>query len=58
MSDASLETVYERIAETVDAVGEERQALFLAKLALLLAEALGEPERALALVGEAARDLD
>jgi hypothetical protein len=58
MTKPTLETVYERLAETIDRVGEADTPLFLAKAALLLAEALGDPERALALIEAASRDLD
>lgn len=58
MSVSTLETVYERIAETIDTVGPEKETLFLAKLALLLAEAQDDKDTVLALIGEAAKDLD
>lgn len=57
MSAASLETVYEHLAETVDTVEEGKQALFLAKLSLLLANALADPEQVLGMINEAALDL-
>lgn len=58
MSVSNLETVYDRLAETIDAVGREKEALFLAKLVLLLAQAQDDADKVLALIGEAARDLD
>lgn len=58
MNTISLETVYEHLAGTIDAVGGDKEALFLAKLALLMADALGDPARALELIDAAARDLD
>lgn len=58
MSVTTLETVYERLAEAIDATGPEKETLLLAKLALLLAEALGDPDRVVGLIEDAARDLD
>lgn len=58
MSVTTLETVYERLAEAIDAAGPEKETLLLAKLALLLAEALGDPDRVVGLIEDAARDLD
>ena len=55
---ATIEDVYEDLAVLLDRVGEERAALFLAKAALALAQALDDPERARELVALAARDLD
>lgn len=56
---AALETVWERLAEGVTASGgSEREALFLAKLALLMAREIGDLERVVALIAEAGRDLD
>jgi hypothetical protein len=37
-----LERVYERLAEAIDRAGPAGEALFLAKLVLLLAERLGD----------------
>lgn len=37
-----LEKVYDLLAEALDKVGEENQALFLAKLALTLAHKAGD----------------
>ena len=58
MSTATLETVYERLAETVDAVGPEKETVFLAKLVLLLAEKQDDPEMVLGLIDGAVKDLD
>ena len=54
---ATLEDVYEALAQALDRVGEERAAVFLAKVALALAEALDDPDRARDLVALAERDL-
>ena len=39
---AQLETVYDTLAEAIDQAGAERRDLFLVKLALLQAQALGD----------------
>jgi hypothetical protein len=38
---AGLETVYDALAQAIDAAGQEKAQLFLVKLALLNANALG-----------------
>ncbi|MFO1325760.1 MAG: DUF2783 domain-containing protein [Rubrivivax sp.] len=38
-----LEAVYDALAESIDAAGPEKSELFLVKLALLNAQALGDP---------------
>ena len=52
-----LEEVWERLAEAIDRAGPEREALFLSKLAVLLADALGDRERVERLIGAALEDL-
>jgi hypothetical protein len=54
---AGLEAVYDRLAEAIDAAGESRRTLFLVKLALLNAQALGDPELFARHVDEALQDL-
>lgn len=54
----TIEDFYAALAEAIDAAGPTREALFLSKLGLLLAHALGDPGKAVALVSEAALDLD
>jgi hypothetical protein len=39
---SGLEAVYDRLAQAIDAAGEEKAPLFLVKLALLNAQALGD----------------
>ena len=39
---AGLETVYDRLAEAIDTAGPAKSELFLVKLALLSAKALGD----------------
>ena len=41
---AGLEQVYDRLANAIDQAGPEKSELFLVKLALLNAKALGQPE--------------
>lgn len=58
MTPAQVETIYEALAQQIDAVGPRQAPLYLAKLALLLAERLGEPQLALDAIASAARHLD
>ena len=41
---AGLEQVYDRLATAIDQAGPEKSELFLVKLSLLNAKALGQPE--------------
>ena len=52
-----LEAVYAALAEGIDAHGPEHSEMFLAKAALLLAEALGDEDRALRAIGDAQRNM-
>lgn len=52
-----LETVYDLLATAIDKVGAEKTELFLVKLALLNANALGDPEQFRAHLTAAAADL-
>lgn len=45
LSIPGLETVYDALATAIDAAGPEKAELFLVKLALLNANALGDPQR-------------
>lgn len=40
---AGLETVYDQLATAIDQAGQDKAELFLVKLALLNANALGDP---------------
>ncbi|MDZ5460962.1 hypothetical protein [Azohydromonas lata] len=51
-----LETVYDRLATAIDAAGDKSE-LFLVKLALLNANALGNPDAFIQQVDAALRDL-
>jgi hypothetical protein len=53
-----LEAVWEQLAEAVDRAGPEREALFLSKLAVLLADALGDRARVERLIQAALEDLE
>lgn len=52
-----LETVYDRLAQAIDMAGDGKAALFLVKLALLNAQALGDAERVHAHIEAALQDL-
>ena len=53
-----LEAVWERLAEALDRAGPEREALFLSKLAVLLADTLGDRARVERLIEAALEDLE
>lgn len=55
---ADLEDVYDALAQAIDRAGEARSELFLVKLALLQAQALGDAERVLRSIEVALADLD
>ncbi len=57
LSQADLEATYDRLAEAIDAAGEGRTELVLVKLALLLAQELGDADCVAALIAEAQADL-
>ncbi|CUH64318.1 hypothetical protein TG4357_01208 [Thalassovita gelatinovora] len=57
MTPVDVETVYEALAEQLDAVGDKTD-LFLAKLALLLAHDIGDAARVCTRIAEAAQNLD
>ena len=52
-----LEKIYDLLAEAIDAVPADKTELLLVKLALLLAQDLGDRERFAALTVVAKRDL-
>ena len=52
-----LEAVYAALAEGIDAHGPEHSEMFLAKAVLLLAEALGDEDRALRAIADAQRNM-
>jgi hypothetical protein len=52
-----LETVYDALASAIDQAGRDKAELFLVKLALLNANALGNPEIFNAHIQSALRDL-
>lgn len=53
-----LEEIYDRLANAIDAVGPEKESLFLAKLCLTLARHVGERETVERAIEIAATDLD
>jgi hypothetical protein len=54
---AGLENVYDALAQAIDLAGSEKSELFLVKLALLNAQALGDPAVFKANIEAALRDL-
>jgi hypothetical protein len=54
---AGLEQVYDRLAKAIDEAGPEKSELFLVKLALLNAKAMGRPNLFEAQVEAALKDL-
>lgn len=58
MTQAELETVYEALAEAIDRAGAEKSELLLAKVALLLAQELGDAPAVLASIAQAGRHLE
>ena len=52
-----LEAVYAALAEGIDAHGPEHSEMFLAKAALVMAEALGDEDRALRAIADAQRNM-
>jgi len=54
---AGLEDVYDALASAIDQAGEGKSELFLVKLALLNANALGDPQRMRAHIDAALQDL-
>jgi len=54
---AGLEQVYDRLATAIDEAGPEKSELFLVKLALLNAKAIGRPDLFEAHVEAALKDL-
>jgi hypothetical protein len=58
MTRADLEKVYEALVIKIDEVGAEKSEMFLAKLALLLAQQSGDVNAFLACVDSAAESMD
>ena len=54
---SDLEALYESLALAIDAVGEEKESLFLSKLCLLLFEATGDRKIAETAISAALADL-
>lgn len=54
---ADLETVYDRLAQAIDQAGRDRAELFLVKLALLHARALGSADAFCRQIDAALQDL-
>ena len=58
MPEKTLEDVYAALAEGIDAAGPDKEAMFLSKVALLLANEISDPERALQLIADAQLNMD
>jgi len=58
MSPAELEQAYELLAQALDRVPEDKERLFLSKLALVLADACGDLEALRRAIDTAAGNLD
>ncbi len=54
---AGLEQVYDALASAIDQAGPDKSELFLVKLALLNAKALGDPQKFDAQIAAALQDL-
>ena len=54
---AGLEQVYDALASAIDQAGPDKSELFLVKLALLNAKALGDPQKFEAQIATALQDL-
>lgn len=57
LSTADLELVYDQLAQAIDRAGPEKSELFLVKLAMLAAQALGDARAFTALTQAALQDL-
>lgn len=57
MTPSELETTYEHMAQKIDQVGPAQSEVYLAKLALLLAQRLADLEQIEACIEEAALSL-
>jgi hypothetical protein len=51
-----LETIYDQLAAAIDQAGPEREAIFLSKLALCMAQEWGRADRVTALIGECLKE--
>lgn len=58
MTPSELEQVYERLALTIDRFDERTAQVFLAKLALVMAQRIGNAGEALACIEDAAQSLE
>ena len=58
MTENKIEIVYEAIADKIDNLGEEKAKLFLAKLALLLANKIEDTSFVLNAIDDASLSLD
>ena len=54
---AGLEEIYDTLALAIDAAPEDKHELLLAKVALLLAHEIRDPQRVIDLIGRAASSM-
>lgn len=57
LTNEQSEAFYDRLAQAIDRAGPQAESLFLTKLALLLAHAVGQARAVDAAIDEALRDL-
>ncbi|MCC2096671.1 MAG: hypothetical protein KDJ29_07245 [Hyphomicrobiales bacterium] len=58
MPEATMEDVYAALADGIDATGADKEAMFLSKVALLLANEVADAERVLQLIADARKNMD
>ncbi|MDA5192458.1 hypothetical protein [Govanella unica] len=58
LEDGVIETLFDHLSQAVDRAGPEGETLFLARLALLMAEQIGDPVRVSALIAAAEARID
>lgn len=58
LAEGAIETLFDQLSRAVDRAGPDGESLFLAKLALLMAEEIGDPARVAALIAAAERSMD
>ncbi len=57
LSNEEIENIYDALYQAIDQAGPDQEAKMLAKLALILANQLGDSEQALSAIQIAQRDL-
>lgn len=57
MTDSAIETIYDALATAIDTVGPAQSEVLLAKIALVLAQQLNDPQTALRIIADCQRGL-